>query len=122
MSNGLGEAGMKVFFPGENGVPFLGASAPTLPKNPSPREELSQVAMANVKVFRMDDPKQVEEYRKLWDLVTSGTAIVGFEDRQYVPEEKTWFILIRYATLAAMTQKDANQRVAKIYDGTVNVT
>lgn len=64
------------------------------------REPLSKQAEVvcdfHVRIFSMDDDEDVEKYESVCDLVANERAKCTNVERQWVPEEQTWKVLLEW--------------------------
>lgn len=82
--------------PGFNGVPFRG-DVPML-RDGDPETRQPQMAMQlHVRVFNLADPKDMEYYEKIWQLIANGFALKSSEEKVYDPESKNWRVFMRWA-------------------------
>ena len=49
-----------------------------------------------VSVFKLWEQTDLEEYERVCSKVTAGEYMLSFEEREYVPEQANWVVLIRW--------------------------
>lgn len=93
-------------FPGFEGIPFRGkgAAAPNI-KDDDPKQPII-VQDAKVKIFDLSDPEQLLQYEQIWFKIGRGQCKLSAEERQFMPELKSWRILLRWAELYFEMPKD----------------
>lgn len=81
---------------GFRGVPFRSKS-PTAPdiKAKDPKQPLV-VADAQVRIFDLSNKTDLEAYQAVIDGCAKGLYEFSAEERQWVPEAKTWFVFLRW--------------------------
>ena len=88
--------------PQENSIfknlPYLGRRVDLKDTDPEHMQPALSYS-AHTRIFRLSDEKDLKDYTAVWDSVVSGMAQIGIEERQYIPEEKTWIVLLRWVEL-----------------------
>ncbi len=87
--------GMRASLPGINGLPFLG-TPPNLKDNDPEAKQPQVGAKIHVEILLLNDPKQLEHYTDIFQLIANGFAMLSTEERIYDQELKTWRIFIRW--------------------------
>ncbi len=80
-------------FPGYEGIPFRGSIPDLKESDPLQPQVGSQVY---VHCLNLADPKDLEYYGQISQMVGNGFAQISFEERQFVAENKSWLVLIRW--------------------------
>lgn len=84
-----------VVFPGIDGIPFKGPP-PNL-KDTDPEHNQPQLAQqAKVKQLNLAEPKDMEQYQQIIQIIANGYGQISFEDRVYDESIKSWRVLIRW--------------------------
>ena len=86
-------------FPGFEGIPFRsnGTAPPNL-KSDDPDKKQPQIVLdAKVKIFDLAEPEQLKAYEQIWFQIGRGVYKFSAEEREYVPETKSWRVFIRYS-------------------------
>lgn len=73
-----------------------GTSVPLIPKDALPQHSVQLKYKARVKSFRMNNENDVAEYEKLWQSVLDGKGEIADKKEEYLADEKTWLILVRW--------------------------
>lgn len=83
-------------YKGFRGVPFRSKSpVPPDIKAKDPRQPIV-VADAQVRVFDLGNSTDLREYQAVIDGCAKGLYEFSAEERQWVPEAKTWFVFMRW--------------------------
>lgn len=82
----------KIVFPGHEGAPFRGQQVPNLKSE----DQLVEVWDARVEIFDLSQPEHMEEYRRICDNIAKGWYILSYEKQEFIPDKRTWLVLIRY--------------------------
>jgi len=93
-----GQRDMAPMFPGVEGIPFRGV-VPDL-KNDDPETlQPKQGCRVHVEILDMSDEKDLKRMEAVYSMYANGTAMISSEDRQWIPEDKTWKVFLRWADL-----------------------
>lgn len=85
-------------FPGLDGIPFRGDK----PYAPITKEgdpiSPKVVTDGRARVFDMSDDQDLTDYADLWSKLSSNPSryILGFEEKQYNPQAKSWLVFMRW--------------------------
>ncbi len=83
-------------YKGFRGVPFRSKS-PVAPDIKAKDPKQPQVtADVQVRTFDLSNPTDLKDYQTVMDGVVNGLFEFSAEERQWVPEAKTWFIFLRW--------------------------
>lgn len=92
--------------PGWDGMPFRGA-VPFL-KNDDGEHNQPQIAYSvHADVFDMSDEEDRDYYAKVWQMAANGYALISADERQWVPEKKSWCVFLRWATPYTYVAKES---------------
>ncbi len=97
-----------IVMPGFEGRPFRGRSIPDLVKGGKAPVERNY---AKIRILDLSDPKALEEYQSICDLIAKGWCALSREEVQWVEEKKNWVVLIRYIEKYAEMEGELEQRV-----------
>ncbi len=66
----------------------VNAEVPLFGKDDKPENKLQQIWTANIKVFNLNDPAELKEYTRIWQLITNGEGTISesttnFHDGKY---------------------------------------
>ena len=95
-----GQGQMSPQFPGYMGLPFRGV--PMDRKEDDPEHLQPQVAAnVHVEILDMSDEEDRKKMAIIYQMMVNGFATISVEERQWVPEEKTWRVFLRWADVYA---------------------
>jgi hypothetical protein len=78
-----------------NGLPYRGPMIYI--KHTDRDERLPQlIKKLRVKRFDLGESKDLEEYEKVCQMLTDGTAQLSVEKIEYAPDKTTWIVLMRW--------------------------
>jgi hypothetical protein len=79
-----------------NQLPYLGS--PFNRRENDPEEMQPTLSYkAHVRIFNLSIEEDLKEYTDIWNRVCKQEIIIGIEERQYDPVEKTWRIFLRWS-------------------------
>lgn len=93
-----GQRNRDPIFPGVDGLPFRGVVPDLKNDDPTPIQP-KQGCRVHVEILDMSDEKDRERMEQIYSMYANGTAMVSSEDRQWIPEDKTWRVFLRWADL-----------------------
>lgn len=85
------------------GLPFrIGPSQgyPTLKSTDPDFKQPSLVKDAQIKIFDLSKPGDLQEYQEVWDKIAKGQAVRSAEERQFCTDIQNWRVFLRWANLA----------------------
>lgn len=91
-----GQKNMDPIFPGQDGLPFRGI-VPDLKKDDPEHLQPKQGCRVHVEILNMSRSKDRERMEKIYSMYANGTAIISDEERQWIPERRTWRVFLRWA-------------------------
>ena len=103
MSGGNGNGEFKIHL-GSDGSPFFTrkSSVPDykdgFPQNMKPQ----QMSKVEVDVLDLADPKELVQYKKIWDGVGMRMVTVFFEATEWLETKQNWKVLIRWSVNGTM--------------------
>lgn len=59
-------------------------------------EALVPVFDVKVRILDLSNPEDLTEYQHILDMNSKNYYVIGYEEKEWVPEKQTWFILIKY--------------------------
>jgi len=95
----LGSSGLPFLTKKDKGVPLYKNSDPT-------RIKPQQIRRARVDIFDLSDAEQLTRYNKIWEAVGYGLVQVADEEKHWVPEIKSWKVMIRWFIIGQMDPKE----------------
>jgi len=84
-----------IAFPGVDGVPFRGTSIPVLKGDEF--DKLVEVLDVKIRIFKLNNDEDLKEYARVVDMIAKGVFTAIDETKNWVPEDKTWYVLLRWA-------------------------
>ena len=84
-----------VTLPGIDGIPFRGPT-PDLKEDDSERKRPQLGEKVGLRQLNLADPADMEEYRRIAQMVGNGYAQISFEERVYDASIMSWRVLIRW--------------------------
>jgi hypothetical protein len=82
--------------PGWEGLPFKGASIPTLKEDDPDRRQPKIGSKAHIEVLDMSQEAHLKRYQDIMQTVANGFGAIGAEDRVYDKGTKNWRVFIRW--------------------------
>lgn len=77
------------------GIPYKGA--PLNIKNTDNIENILKLnRVVHVKTFALKKDEALKEYENVCQAIQDGHAQLSFEDKQYVPADQNWVVLVRW--------------------------
>lgn len=107
---------MAALFPGIDGVPFRSTDGhvPDLkPGDPASRRPV-QVWDVRVRIFDLSKVGDLAEYEAICQRISRKQATLSTEDRQWVPEKRTWFVLVRWGEPFLEMQKGDSREQSSV--------
>ena len=104
-----------ISFPGIDGVPFRGESIPLLKQHEV--DNLVEVIDAKVRIFKLNVDKDLEAYTQILDRIAKGIYISIDEKINWVPEERTWYVFLRYGERYKEQSTHAHRKLADSVGG-----
>ena len=91
----------ETLFPGFEGIPFRtnGTAPPNLKSDDPEKKQPIIVQDAKVRIFDLSDPEQLLAYEQVWFRIGRGQYKFSAEERQFLPDLKSWRVLLRYSEL-----------------------
>lgn len=85
-------------FPGIDGIPFRATDGkvPDLKAGDLAHQRPQQVWDVHVRIFDLSKVSDLSEYEAVCQRISRKQATLSSEDRQWVPEKRTWFVLVRW--------------------------
>lgn len=94
--NVLKQDGEHYIFRGYYGIPFRCKSVKPPDIKVGDPKQPKIVDDAKVSLFDFTKPDDLKKYTEILDLVAKGRAVLSVEERQWVPEEKSWRVFLRW--------------------------
>jgi len=54
---------------------------------------------AHVKVFNLNDEKDLKEYESIWDRAAKGLAVISAEERRWDPNKGAYIVFLRWGDI-----------------------
>lgn len=87
--------GKTPILPGYEGVPFRGRT-PDLKRDDPDHKQPREGYQAFVNVLDLSNEQDLQFYQQVSQLATNGYAVISVEEREWVPENKSWSVLLRW--------------------------
>lgn len=82
--------------PGHNGIPFRGP-VPFIKEEDDEAKQPKVGYEVRVDIFELRDDEDRKYYSQVWQLASSGFAIISSEEKVYDEDVKNWRIFLRWA-------------------------
>lgn len=94
----LGQQGVKQqsTLPGHQGLPFRGP-VPFIKEDDNEEKQPKVGYEVRVDIFELKDDEDRKYYSQVWQLASSGFAIISSEEKVYDVDVKNWRIFLRWA-------------------------
>lgn len=88
-------------YKGFGGIPFRSRSGtpPNIKQNDPAHLQPELVGDAQVRIFDLSKPDDLQEYTRVWDMMTKKLYKFSAEEKQWVAAKETWLVFLRYAIL-----------------------
>jgi hypothetical protein len=80
-------------------IPDGVSELPLIDKDTPPDKQVQEHWVAHVRVFRLNDPEELAEYTKVWQMICDGHAVQSERRTEFKPDTGEFVALLRWAEL-----------------------